>query len=131
MRRAGRDERRLGGLWFVAASLALAMKPLWILASGFSTTCGMHALAGIPCPTCGTTRAALAFLDGRILEALHWNPLAAAAALVFVGGGLAVPVWFVAGAPIPAPPRIPLVAVRIAAVAAVAANWIYLIANRI
>jgi hypothetical protein len=37
--------------------------------------CHLRLFTGIPCPTCGTTRAFLALLDGRPLDALLLNPL--------------------------------------------------------
>lgn len=49
-------------------------------------TCPFHWLTGHPCATCGSTRALLALLQGRILEALWYNPLIAA--LLLVGGTL-------------------------------------------
>jgi hypothetical protein len=38
--------------------------------------CAFHALTGMPCPTCGATRCALALLHGHAAEALAFNPLA-------------------------------------------------------
>ena len=37
--------------------------------------CLFHTLTGVPCITCGATRAAIACLHGEFLNALRWNPL--------------------------------------------------------
>jgi ABC-type maltose transport system permease subunit len=39
------------------------------------TLCPMKRLTGLPCPTCGSTRAGLAMLTGEPLQAWLWNPL--------------------------------------------------------
>lgn len=82
---------------------------------------------GMPCPTCGATRAALCLADGRWSAALTVNPLATIALLGSLAGGLLAPVWVCAGAPIPAVElgrgR------RILIIALLAINWIYLVAR--
>ncbi len=37
--------------------------------------CLFKRLTGFPCPSCGSTRAILAFLNGNFSEAFHLNPL--------------------------------------------------------
>src|SRR5690606_1481945 len=37
--------------------------------------CHLRLFTGIPCPTCGSTRALMAILDGRPLDAFLFNPL--------------------------------------------------------
>ena len=37
--------------------------------------CLLLAWSGLPCPTCGMTRATLCFLSGRITEAFGYHPL--------------------------------------------------------
>jgi hypothetical protein len=46
--------------------------------------CPFLALTGLPCPTCGTTRAALALSHGHLAAAFAANPLAAAALLLLL-----------------------------------------------
>jgi hypothetical protein len=91
--------------------------------------CSMKAITGIPCPTCGTTRAlaCLARLDP--LGALAMNPLAAfgallialwaAADLALLPRGRALSVQLAPGA---------WRALRVAAPLLLAANWVYLVA---
>ncbi len=43
------------------------------------TLCTFRRLTGVPCPTCGSTRAVLAAGQGRFLEALLHNPFLAVA----------------------------------------------------
>lgn len=38
-------------------------------------TCMFKRVTGLPCPSCGATRAGLALLGGHPLRALAWNPL--------------------------------------------------------
>ena len=126
-RPADREERQLAWLWFAAVLSALVLRPLWLVIAPLLPGCPFNAITGIPCPSCGTTRAALALLHGHPFHALVLNPLATLAGLAFVGGGLLAPVWAVAGGRIPDLPR-PLPAwARAATLAALAANWAWVI----
>ncbi len=113
--------------WGGAALLALLVRPAWPVAAAWLPACTFHELTGLACPTCGTTRAALALLEGDVLTALWINPLAAAAGAAFLGGGVLALVWAIAGLPVPlralGTARGWAVALGVAAVA----NWIYLI----
>ncbi|MGH7491808.1 MAG: DUF2752 domain-containing protein [bacterium] len=92
--------------------------------------CWFHTLAGLPCPTCGATRATLALARGDWLTALHWHPLAVLVFVAVIAGGalmilfalfnkrlhsrdvdaiLSKARWWIAGA--------------------IAANWLYLLLN--
>lgn len=91
--------------------------------------CFLKALTGIPCPTCGATRALAHLIRLDPAGAFAMNPLAASAALVIAAWALAdlalLPsrrAFFFELAPGPA--RL----VRAVAVAALAANWLYLVA---
>jgi hypothetical protein len=94
-----REERQLALLWAVAAGSALLLRPLWLAVAPLLPACPFRALTGVPCLTCGTTRAAVALLGGRPLDALAANPLAALAGATFVVGGLAAPLWATARLP--------------------------------
>ena len=93
--------------------------------------CPFHALTGLPCPTCGTTRALAALCTGRLAASLAWNPLAAAAAVSCFLAGAASTARRVAGLEalnLETTPK-ERVAARVAAVLLVGANWAYLVAR--
>jgi len=91
--------------------------------------CTWKAFTGIPCPMCGTTRALACLGHVDLPGALAMNPLATAAALL-------VAAWAVADLALlpsrrafvvelgPGPARL----LRAAVLAALAANWLYLVA---
>jgi len=123
-----REERQIALLWAVSAVSALVLRPVWLAVAPFLPPCPFRVLTGVPCLTCGTTRAAVAFLDGRPLDALAANPLAALAGGAFVLGGLAAPLWVAARLPVPdlAAPLAPWT--RIAIIVVLLANWVWVIA---
>ncbi len=92
--------------------------------------CPFRALTGLPCPTCGTTRALLALANGHPGAALLENPLAVAVALTALAAG----VWglgrFLAPSHVPPLAPAPDRETRWARLAAVALllNWAYLLA---
>ena len=117
-------------LWGSLLLVTALLGALWISLGLPTPLCALHALSGIPCPTCGTTRAAGALLHGEIKTAFVLNPLMTAALL---GAGLYV--CYAAVVVIGRLPRLRLEAltkteanlVRIAAIGLLAANWLYLI----
>ena len=121
----GRTEAALAAATGVVGLLAARTYPLW--RSEWSLVCPIWVIAGIPCPTCGGTRAAAAFAAGDPAAALLWNPLVA---LLAGGAVLALP-WLiaVAGGWV-APPRVPTQlspALRVVLGGALLANWAYLL----
>jgi hypothetical protein len=128
-RQPDREERQIALLWAVSAVSALVLRPLWLIVGPQLPRCPFRALTGVPCLTCGTTSAALALFHGRPLEALAANPLAALGGAAFVLGGLAAPLWVAAKLPVP-DLGAPLAGwVKIAIVAALLANWAWVIAT--
>ena len=101
IRPATRDERQLAILWGAAAISSVVLRPVWIAIAPYLGSCTFRNLTGIPCPSCGTTRTALALLDFDIGSALTVNPLATIVAVAFIiGGGLAL-IWVLVRGPVP------------------------------
>lgn len=94
---------------------------LQFLATGGPPPCGFKIITGLPCPSCGGTRAVLALLAGDPLRAIWFNPG------VMIGGALfaAYLAWggwrnYATGA-WPRGPRVP--GLRGLLLAAVLLNW--------
>lgn len=120
------SERQLGLLWGGVATLLVILSP-W--AERFATslpTCPIKSVTHLPCPTCGTTRAALALSRFDLQGALSINPLATLAWVLLIGGGLVAGIVTLAGKPIREPKWHLSPALRWLVVIALAANWIYL-----
>ena len=126
-RRPNREERQLAWLWGVVTVCSLLLRPFWLALAPFVPACPFRAITGLPCPTCGTTHAALALLDGRIGDAFVANPLAAIAGIGFVAGGLVAPAWAALTWPVPEVPTPLPTWARGTIVAVLLAGWAYLI----
>jgi len=129
LRSTTKDERQLALLWLAAAVSAVVLRPLWLAAAPHLHACVFRSLTGIPCPSCGTTRAAMAFLEGDLMTAFINNPLAALAGLLFVVGAPIAVIWTTAKMSVPSLSNPLPTWVRIGAVFLIAANWLYLIAR--
>ena len=121
------EERQLAFLWLAAAVSAVALRPVWLALAPHLRSCIFRSLTGISCPTCGTTRAATAFLDGNLIAAFAANPLAAAAGFLFVVGAPLAVIWTLAEWRVPVLPNPLPNWMRIGAILLIAANWIYII----
>jgi len=64
---------------------------VWFYQFTLGNGCVILALTGIPCPTCGMTRATLCFLTGRFREAFYYQPLLPVPYSVIALCGLCVP----------------------------------------
>jgi Protein of unknown function (DUF2752) len=93
------------------------------------SVCMFKALTGLPCPTCGTTRAFARLFALDPTGALAMNPLAVVLAAFVALWGLAELALVPSGRSVDfeASPRLAR-ALRIAAVTAAVVNWAYLIA---
>ena len=115
-----------GGVLTVTGMIAA----LWLGLALPTPLCPLHALAGIPCPTCGSTRAASALVHGDLAAALAWNPIMT---LVMIGAALYV--LYAAVVVIRNLPRLRWTTmtqsefrwIRISVILLLAANWGYLI----
>lgn len=121
-------ERQLGLFWGAAALALLALAPAAPALAPGLPPCFFHQLTGLPCPTCGGTRAALALRAGDLALALHLNPLVTSALALLVGGGLVAGLVALAGHGVKEPARYPGWT-RAAVVLVLAANWIWLIVD--
>ena len=119
-------ERQLALVWSFSSVVILALGPLWARFAPLLPRCTFRALTGLPCPTCGSTRALLALAGGHPVEAFLWNPLVVALAAAFAAGGLVAPLWAALGAPLPVPSRRAWKVIRLGAVLLVVANWAWL-----
>lgn len=123
----GKPARQLGLLWgFVAAVLTIALPFAGRLAP-LAPACPFKTLTGWPCLSCGATRAVLALARLDFRSALAWNPLAAAAIVALLGGGLLAGAASLAGHPLRLGRRPAWL--RATAIAALAANWVWLAAT--
>jgi len=120
-------------VWLAVSLATLAGGAIW-LGLGFPTLrCPFLAVTGYPCLTCGATRCAIAFLHGNLFAAWHWNPLALLALC-----GLAIFDVYAALVLVSGAPRLRLIdssraeknVVRLAVIALIAVNWIYLLSHR-
>ena len=119
MRVLRRDERQIAYLWGVLAVSSLLLRPVWLAAAPLLPHCAFRAVTGVPCLSCGTTRAAVALLNGHPVEAL--------AGLGFLLGGVLAPLWAALGLPVPRLSRPPAGALRISLVLLLLAGWWWVI----
>ncbi len=92
--------------------------------------CYVKALTGLPCPTCGSTRAVGRLFELDLAGAFAMNPLTAAAALALAAWALAdlALLGRRQALSVEVAPRAGTL-LRVAAVAAIVLNWAYLVAS--
>ncbi len=120
---------RLGTIVGCVLVLGAGVSAIWLRLGLPRPICHFREWTGVPCPTCGSSRMVEALLRGEIFEAFRWSPLA------LLTLGLLV-LWAVVstGRHLLGLPRLHPVleswertALRLSAVAIVAAGWAYLI----
>ena len=93
----------------------------------FRIVCPAWTVFGVPCPTCGATRAVVAAMQGDLVAAFAWNPLAA---LLSIAAVLSLPFTAAVLAGVIRAPRVPTrlaPATRTGLIAIFVANWLYLL----
>lgn len=121
--------RQLALLWGGIAFVLIVVSPWASELAGGLWGCTFKALTGFACPTCGTTRAAIALARFDFATAMTHYPLPTVGWVAFLGGGLTVATMTLVGRTPPAiPSRLPGWA-RAAIVGALLSNWAYSIAT--
>ncbi len=124
----GRKAARLGHAEVFAAIGLLSFLAARLLpVLSFPYACPMKALAGIPCATCGMTHAFVHLAHGEVGRAIAASPLGA---LVAAGAWLfaaADAIRVAGGVTLPAPSERALRGATALGIAALLANWAYLV----
>lgn len=114
-------------VYVLAHALVIALPALHDHAPTF---CVFRAVTGVPCPTCGSTRAALALASGEVDLAFRYNPLISAAWLLLPGALLGAFVFRARSRSIsPGTRRWAVRGVVLVLAVAGLANWVYVIRN--
>ena len=119
-------------LWLTISLGSLGLAALWFALGLPWPRCAFHDLTGLPCVTCGMTRAAIQFFHGHFLAALGWNPLVFAtlcALSIFNAYAFAVLVTRAPRLRISFRTAAERRYARIILIAALVSNWSYLLAH--
>ena len=119
--------RQLGLLWGSVAAALVALSPLAERLAERLPACPVKSIAGLPCLTCGTTRAALALARLDPAAAFSINPLAALAWSVLILGGVCAGGAALIGRPLPSLEPRPTLGLRLVLLGALLGNWVYLV----
>lgn len=125
------DERQLAWVAFTVAVAAVVLSPVAGLVSRFLPPCLFRQWTGLPCPTCGSSRAILSLVRGDPAGALSVNPLAAVAVVTLLVAGVTGPWWLLAKGKVPMldPSARRVLLWSLFAVAM--ANWVYLAVSEV
>jgi hypothetical protein len=120
-------------VWLSVSVAALVAGGGWLWLGLAWPRCPLLEMTGYPCLTCGATRCAIAIGHGYFSQAWFWNPLA----FVAFSGVVLFDIYaaIVLAARLP---RLRLIdwtraeknALRVAVIAIIALNWIYLLTHR-
>ena len=121
-------------LWLAVSLGGAALLAVWFALRWPTPQCFFRALTGLPCLTCGATRAAHQFLHGHFAASFFFNPLAFLLFFAVLIFDLYAAVVLVTRAPrirfqnfSPVEKRL----VRSVVLGLLAANWLYLLAAHI
>jgi hypothetical protein len=103
------------------------LSPFGGVFAGALPACPLKTFTGLPCPSCGATRTALALARLDVPAAFAVSPLATLGWIFVIAGGLAAGAAALAGRAVPELPRRIPWPWRLAAGALVVANWVYLV----
>lgn len=123
--------RQLGLLWGGVAAALVLFAPLAERIAASLPGCPFRSLTGMPCPGCGSGGAAVALANFDPAAAFAASPLAAAAWIALVGGGLLAGLAALRGFALPELPSRLGAWPRASIAAAVLANWGWVIATRL
>jgi hypothetical protein len=121
------DEWIVAAAWAAGSALVFAGRAWLPALATLAPDCPFHALTGLPCLACGTTRAALLLAQGDPAGAFLMNPLATFTLAAAWLGGFVAPAWLALGLPMPHVPRALPVWARVALITLLAANWCFLV----
>jgi uncharacterized protein DUF2752 len=120
-------------VWLVVSLGAFLGLAVWLGARWPTPQCAFHSLTGLPCLTCGATRAAFQFLHGHFATSFLFNPLAFLTYCTVVAFDLYALAVVATGAPrlrFKNISRWEKLVARWGVVLLVAANWAYLLTAR-
>jgi hypothetical protein len=117
-------------VWLTVSLGSGLVLAVWFAAQLPTPRCTFHSLTGLPCVTCGATRAAIQFFHGHFRTSLRFNPLA-----FLTYCSLVIFDLYALGVVLARVPRLRLgnfsptekFAARSIAIALLAANWLYLL----
>jgi hypothetical protein len=123
-----RKTSRFGHAEVFAAIALLSFVTAWLLPLlPISYTCPLKGITGLPCATCGMTRAFVRLAHGDTAGAVAASPLGALLALGVWTYAVADAVRMALGAPLPVPSPRALRAATVLGIAALIVNWAWLV----
>jgi hypothetical protein len=132
VRRLATKETDYELLWLGVSVSALVASVVWFALHLPWPGCTFHALTGLPCVTCGATRAAIQFLHGHLVAAWILNPLVSAglgALALFDFYALFVLITGVRRLRIAHLTQNERIVARVLVISLFALNWIYLLGH--
>ena len=119
-------------VWLSVSIASLGAAAAWFALRLPWPQCLFHALTGLPCVTCGSTRSAIAFFHGQFFSALKWNPLAFGFLCALSSFNIYAFIVLTTRAPrlrIANSSRAAKTVARFLTIALLALNWVYLLSH--